>query len=108
MVWSTANTDTNKAIFHEVKLQSAQLNAEESDQAQDGTVYYAMSTVSYECPPTPSQLQVLPLVPFGLTCVQSQPDISWQIDLNSTVRDAFQTDGVLGNSQSSAFAPILP
>ncbi|PIL35870.1 hypothetical protein GSI_01530 [Ganoderma sinense ZZ0214-1] len=82
VVWSTANTDTGKAIYHEVQLQSSQPNAEKSDQAQDGKLYYAMST--------------------------SQPDISWQIDLNSTVHNAFQTDGVLGNSQSTAFASIYP
>ena len=44
--WSNANTDTGNTIYHEIQLQSPQQNTEKSDQAQDGVVYYAMSTVS--------------------------------------------------------------
>lgn len=44
--WS--NTNTGGSIFHDIKLQSRPQNGqpENRNQAQDGTVYYAMSTVS--------------------------------------------------------------
>ncbi|PIL35879.1 hypothetical protein GSI_01539 [Ganoderma sinense ZZ0214-1] len=80
--WSNSNTDTGNSIYHEIQLQSPQENTEIANQAQDGTVYYAMST--------------------------SQSRITWQIDLDATTRNAFQTNGVLGNSQSTAFASISP
>ena len=42
--WS--NVNTGSSIYHKIQLQSPQPNAENANQAQDGTTYYAMSTVS--------------------------------------------------------------
>ena len=42
--WS--NENTGSSIYHKVELQSPQQNVEIANQAQDGTTYYAMSTVS--------------------------------------------------------------
>ena len=101
--WS--NTNTGSSIFHDIQLQSRPHNGqvENRNQAQDGTVYYAMSTVG-------SIHNVHVPVDFGSTPVhwQSQPGISWQINLADTVRDQFQTDGKLTNTASTTFAPISP
>ncbi|KAM5540207.1 hypothetical protein V8D89_006026 [Ganoderma adspersum] len=78
--WS--NTNTGKSVYHEIELQNPQQNTEIANQAQDGKAYYAIST--------------------------SQPHITWQIDLDSTTRSAFQTNGVLTNAESTAFASISP
>ncbi|PIL35875.1 hypothetical protein GSI_01535 [Ganoderma sinense ZZ0214-1] len=78
--WSNANTGSS--IYHKVLLQNPQQNVEIANQAQDGTTYYAMPT--------------------------SQPGISWQIDLASTARDGFQTNGKLTNTAWTAFATIQP
>ena len=42
--WSNANT--SRSIYHKISLQNPQQNVEIANQAQDGTVYYAISTVS--------------------------------------------------------------
>ena len=42
--WSNANTPSS--IYHKIALQSSPPNVESVNQAQDGTTYYAMSTVS--------------------------------------------------------------
>ena len=43
--WS--NTNTGSSLYHKIQLQSPKQDFSEfADQAQDGTVYYAMSTVS--------------------------------------------------------------
>ncbi|PIL35943.1 hypothetical protein GSI_01603 [Ganoderma sinense ZZ0214-1] len=78
--WSNANTGSS--IYHEIQLQSPQQNSEIANQAQDGTVYYAMST--------------------------AQPNISWQIDRDETTRAGFQTNGILTNTMSTAFSSISP
>ncbi|KAM5540211.1 hypothetical protein V8D89_006030 [Ganoderma adspersum] len=78
--WSNANTGSS--IYHKIQLQSPRPNAENASQAQDGTTYYAMST--------------------------SQSGISWQIDIDDTVRDGFQKNGKLTNTASTTFAPIAP
>ncbi|KAM5540214.1 hypothetical protein V8D89_006033 [Ganoderma adspersum] len=78
--WSNANTGSS--IYHQVELQNPRQNVEIANQTQDGTTYFAMSS--------------------------SQPGISWQIDLATTVRDEFQTNGKLANSAWTAFATIQP
>ncbi|KAM5534567.1 hypothetical protein V8D89_011771 [Ganoderma adspersum] len=79
--WS--NTDTGSSIYHDIQLQSPKHDFSEfADQAQDGTVYYAMST--------------------------SQPRITWQIDSDKTTSNEFRTNGILRNSASTAFSSISP
>ena len=55
--WS--NTNTGKSIYHEIELQNPKQNVEIANQAQDGKVYYAISTVS-PLPETPSTSPVIP------------------------------------------------
>ncbi|KAM5540215.1 hypothetical protein V8D89_006034 [Ganoderma adspersum] len=80
--WSNANT--SKSIYHKIELQNPQQNVEIANQAQDGTVYYAMST--------------------------AQSGISWQIGPGAViVRNLFQTSGQLMNTTATtAFGPISP
>ena len=42
--WSNANASSS--IYHKIRCQSSPTNVEIASQAQDGTTYYAMSTVS--------------------------------------------------------------
>ena len=44
MKWN--NVNTGKSIYHQIELQNPQQNSEYSHQAQDGKVYYAISSVS--------------------------------------------------------------
>ncbi|PIL35889.1 hypothetical protein GSI_01549 [Ganoderma sinense ZZ0214-1] len=76
------NTNTGNSIYHKIQLQGHPQTVEIENQAQDGTVYYAMST--------------------------SQSGISWQIDRNDTVRDGFQSNGKLTNTASNEFVAISP
>ncbi|PIL35873.1 hypothetical protein GSI_01533 [Ganoderma sinense ZZ0214-1] len=43
--WGNA-TNTGSSIYHKIQLQNPQQNVENANQAQDGTVYYAMPTTS--------------------------------------------------------------
>ncbi|KAM5534565.1 hypothetical protein V8D89_011769 [Ganoderma adspersum] len=78
--WS--NTNTGSSIYHEIQLQSPQHNSEIANQAQDGTVYYAIST--------------------------SEPRVTWQIDRDEATRSGFQSNGFLTNSVSTEFSSISP
>ncbi|PIL35880.1 hypothetical protein GSI_01540 [Ganoderma sinense ZZ0214-1] len=76
------NVNTGKSIYHQIELQDPQQNSEYSHQAQDGKVYYAIST--------------------------SQSRITWEIDVDSNTRDGFQSNGALTNVESTAFSSISP
>ncbi|KAI1793781.1 hypothetical protein LXA43DRAFT_1122215 [Ganoderma leucocontextum] len=78
--WS--NTNTGKSVYHEIELQNPQQNSEVANQAQDGTVCYAISTM--------------------------QARITWQMDFDGNTRNQFQANGVLPNVGSTAFTTITP
>ncbi|KAI1795670.1 hypothetical protein LXA43DRAFT_1058371 [Ganoderma leucocontextum] len=96
------NVNTSKSVYHQIQLQSPQQNLEIANQTQDGKVYYAISTVSAF--PEPSSASP----GFRSPPTQSQSPITWQIDLDATTRNGFQTNGLLTNSKSMAFASISP
>ncbi|KAI1795667.1 hypothetical protein LXA43DRAFT_731775 [Ganoderma leucocontextum] len=76
------NVNTGKSVYHQIQLQNPQQNSEISHQAQDGKVYYAIST--------------------------SQSRITWQIDMDANTRNEFQTNGLLTNAETTAFTSISP
>ncbi|KAI1795668.1 hypothetical protein LXA43DRAFT_991596, partial [Ganoderma leucocontextum] len=78
--WSTPNT--GKSVYHEIELQNPQQNTEIFNMAQDGKVYYAIST--------------------------SQSGITWQIDVDANTRNEFQANGLLTNTETTAFSSISP
>nr|VWP00989.1 Uncharacterized protein [Ganoderma boninense] len=78
--WNNANT--GKSVYHQIELQDPKQNSEYSHQAQDGKVYYAIST--------------------------SQSRISWEIDFNANTRNQFQLHGALTNVGSTTFSSISP
>ncbi|KAM5534566.1 hypothetical protein V8D89_011770 [Ganoderma adspersum] len=85
--WSTESTA--KSSYHKIQLQNPQNDTEIVDQAQDGTVYYAISTIDA---PEPIFL--------------SRPNITWQTGINAATRQQFQANGVLTNADQPGFTSI--
>ncbi|KAI0744211.1 hypothetical protein C8Q80DRAFT_1220875 [Daedaleopsis nitida] len=75
--WTTQSTGSS--IIHEIELQTPQANKEINHQASDGKMYHAMASVSGQ---------------------------TWQIDTDTTCRNAFKSSGQLSNIASSNFGPI--
>ncbi|PIL34513.1 hypothetical protein GSI_03291 [Ganoderma sinense ZZ0214-1] len=88
ITWS--NASTTKSMYHQIQLQKPAPYTEITNQAQDGTTYYAISTVST-------------IYIYVLPCV-----ITSQMDFLSVTRNQFQTKGVLTNAGSTAFTTITP
>ncbi|KAM5545433.1 hypothetical protein V8D89_000471 [Ganoderma adspersum] len=91
VTWS--NGSTANSMYHQIELQNPAAETEIANQAQDGTTYYAISTVS--------TIHII-YVPG------SHHSITSQMDFQSVTRDQFQNNGFLTNIGSTAFTTISP